>query len=42
MPECGTKLTRHEDEAAHYCPNEMGCPPQVRQNGKDFVARRNQ
>ena len=28
-PECGTELKREEDFAAHYCPNEWGCPPQV-------------
>jgi DNA ligase (NAD+) len=39
-PECGTKLTRHEDEAAHYCPNEMGCPPQVKGKMEHFVARK--
>lgn len=27
-PECGSKLVRYEDEAAHYCTNEDGCPTQ--------------
>ncbi|MBP7808364.1 MAG: NAD-dependent DNA ligase LigA [Bacteroidia bacterium] len=39
-PECGTKLVRHEDEAAHYCPNEMGCAPQVKGKIEHFVARK--
>ena len=26
------QLVRNEDEAAHYCPNEDGCPQQKRQN----------
>ena len=39
-PECGTTLTRHEDEAAHYCPNEMGCAPQVKGKIEHFVARK--
>ena len=29
-PECGTDLVRNEGEAAHYCPNEDGCPPQIK------------
>ena len=29
-PECGTPLVRPEGEAAHYCPNESGCPPQIK------------
>lgn len=39
-PECGTTLVRHEDEALHYCPNEDGCPPQVKGKMEHFVARR--
>jgi DNA ligase (NAD+) len=39
-PECETKLVRHEDEAAHYCPNEMGCAPQVKGKIEHFVARK--
>jgi DNA ligase (NAD+) len=39
-PECGTKLVRHEDEAQHYCPNEMGCAPQVKGKMEHFVARK--
>ncbi|MFM7079141.1 MAG: NAD-dependent DNA ligase LigA, partial [Bacteroidota bacterium] len=29
-PECGTKLVRKAGEALHYCPNESGCPPQIK------------
>ena len=28
-PECGTELIRIEGEAKHYCPNQLGCPPQI-------------
>lgn len=39
-PECGTKLVRKEGEAAHYCPNEDGCPPQIKGKLEHFVGRR--
>jgi len=39
-PECGTELIRNEDEANHYCPNELGCPPQVKGRMEHFVGRR--
>lgn len=39
-PECGTKLIRHEGEALHYCPNENGCPPQVKGKIEHFVSRK--
>lgn len=39
-PECNTKLVRHEDEAQHYCPNEIGCAPQVKGKMEHFVARK--
>ena len=39
-PECGTPLVRVEGEAAHYCPNEWGCPPQVKGRIVHFVSRR--
>ncbi|MBN1984897.1 MAG: NAD-dependent DNA ligase LigA [Prolixibacteraceae bacterium] len=39
-PECGTKLTRNEGEAAHYCPNEVGCPPQIKGKIEHFVSRK--
>lgn len=39
-PECGTPLIRPEGEAAHYCPNETGCPPQIKGRIEHFVTRR--
>ena len=39
-PECGTPLVRYEGEAAWYCPNEAGCPPQIKGRIEHFIARR--
>lgn len=39
-PECGTPLIRFEGEAAHYCPNEEGCPPQIKGKIEHFVSRK--
>lgn len=39
-PECGTKLIRHEGEAAHYCPNEKSCPPQITGRIEHFIQRK--
>lgn len=39
-PECGTPLQRKEGEAAHYCPNEVGCPPQIKGKMEHFVSRK--
>jgi DNA ligase (NAD+) len=39
-PECGTSLVRGEGEALHYCPNEDGCPPQIKGKLEHFVSRR--
>lgn len=39
-PECGTPLVRYEGEAAHYCPNDIGCPPQIKGRIEHFIARR--
>ena len=39
-PECGTKLTRPEGEAAHFCPNEKSCPPQLKGKIEHFVSRK--
>ncbi|BDD10087.1 DNA ligase [Fulvitalea axinellae] len=38
-PECDTKLIRKEGEAVHYCPNETGCPPQIKGKIEHFVQR---
>ena len=39
-PECGSKLMRYEGEAAHYCPNETACPPQIKGKIEHFISRR--
>ena len=39
-PECGTLLVRDEGEAAHYCPNEANCPPQIKGKMTHFVSRK--
>ena len=39
-PECGTPLIRFEGEAAHYCPNETGCPPQIKGRIEHFISRK--
>lgn len=38
-PECGTPLVRNDGEAAHYCPNELTCPPQIKGRIEHFVSR---
>ena len=39
-PECGTPLVRYEGEAVHYCPNDSGCPPQIKGRIEHFISRR--
>jgi len=39
-PECGTALIRKEGEAAHYCPNEDTCPPQIKGKLEHFISRK--
>lgn len=39
-PACGTPLVREIGEAAHFCPNEKACPPQVMGRMEHFVSRR--
>ena len=39
-PECGANLVRYEGEAAHYCPNENHCPPQIKGKIEHFVGRK--
>jgi DNA ligase (NAD+) len=39
-PECATPLIRKEGEAVHYCPNEKGCPPQIKGKIEHFVQRK--
>ena len=39
-PECGATLVRVEGEAAWRCPNEAGCPPQIKGKMEHFVSRK--
>ncbi len=39
-PDCGELLTRVEGEANHYCPNELGCPPQIKGKIEHFIQRK--
>jgi len=39
-PECGSKLIRYEGEAAHYCPNDTMCPPQIKARIEHFISRK--
>lgn len=39
-PECGTLLVRYEGEAAHYCPNQADCPPQIKGRIEHFISRK--
>ena len=39
-PECGATLKRVEGEAAHYCPNENHCPPQIKGKIEHFISRK--
>ncbi len=38
-PECGTPLVRYDGEAASYCPNDTGCPPQIKGRIEHFISR---
>jgi DNA ligase (NAD+) len=39
-PECHTELVRKEEDAKHFCPNEMACPPQVKGRIEHFISRK--
>lgn len=39
-PECETPLIRKAGEAAYYCLNEDGCPPQIKGKMEHFISRR--
>jgi DNA ligase (NAD+) len=39
-PECGSRLIRYDGEAAHYCPNDTACPPQIKGRIEHFISRR--
>ncbi|MFO8021221.1 MAG: NAD-dependent DNA ligase LigA [Perlabentimonas sp.] len=39
-PQCGAELIRPTGEAKHYCPNQAGCPPQLKGRVIHFVSRK--
>jgi DNA ligase (NAD+) len=39
-PDCETKLVRKEGEANHYCPNEFGCPTQIKGRIQHYISRK--
>lgn len=39
-PECGAELRRLDGEAVTYCPNDTGCPPQIKGRIEHFIARK--
>lgn len=39
-PQCGTELVKNEGEAAWYCPNSLGCPPQIKGRIEHFIGRK--
>jgi len=39
-PECNSLLIRQDGESAWYCPNETGCPPQIKGKLEHFISRK--
>ena len=39
-PECESELVRKEGEANYYCPNDLGCAPQIKGKIEHFVQRK--
>lgn len=39
-PECGTSLVKSDGETAWYCPNTLGCPPQIKGRIEHFISRK--
>lgn len=39
-PQCGVELVQNEGEAAWYCPNSLGCPPQIKGRIEHFIGRK--
>jgi len=39
-PICNTLLVRNDGEANHYCPNELGCAPQIKGKIEHFISRK--
>ena len=39
-PDCGTRLIRDEQEAKSFCPNQSGCPTQIKGRLVHFLSRK--
>ena len=39
-PDCGTRLIRDEQEAKSFCPNQTGCPTQIKGRLVHFLSRK--
>lgn len=39
-PDCGTKLVKDEQEARSFCPNQIGCPTQIKGRLVHFLSRK--
>ena len=39
-PDCGTQLVRDEEEAKAFCPNQSGCPTQIKGKLVHFLSRK--
>ena len=39
-PDCGTRLVRDEKEAKSFCPNQSGCPTQIKGKLVHFLSRK--
>ncbi len=39
-PECNTTLVRPKDDAKHYCPNDLMCPPQIKGKFEHFISKK--
>ena len=39
-PDCKTPLIRKDGEAQHYCPNTIGCPPQIIGRIQHYISRK--
>ena len=39
-PECESRLVRKEEQAHHYCPNDNGCPPQIKGRIEHYISRK--
>lgn len=39
-PDCGSNLVKDTDESRHYCPNNIGCPTQIKGKLLHFAGRK--